>query len=197
MTGGARATLREGTADLHAVLDAAVPLGHPGLDRAAYAAHLARMWGYLAPLEARMAAVPGLAEALPDLDARWRAPWLAADLTALGLDPAALPRCPTLPALPDLPAALGCAYVLEGSTLGGRVLVDRIQRGLPEVHPHATRWLRGHGPRTGARWGAFLRALEGFEGAAMLPTARATFRGLTAWLLPDRGGATLPGEVPR
>ena len=64
---------------------------------------------------------------LPDWEQRRRGPSLIADLNELGLrpDPCASPE------LPDHPAQMGAAYVLEGSRLGAKVIGSRIPRGVP------------------------------------------------------------------
>lgn len=51
---------------------------------------------------------------------------------------------------------VGAAYVMEGSTLGGIVLADRVEGRLGM---RATRYLRLRGEQTGAHWKAFLAGL--------------------------------------
>ena len=66
------------------------------------------------------------------LEPRRRLHLLTADLAALGLSADArdaLPLCPLTPLADDM-EALGSMYVLEGSTLGGRVIQRNIHRCL-------------------------------------------------------------------
>lgn len=62
---------------------------------------------------------------------------------------------------------LGVLYVLEGSTLGGVFLRDRIARGLG-VSPEALHYYGIYGRDTKARWGKFCRRMEA---AVVTPTA--------------------------
>jgi heme oxygenase len=96
---------------------------------------------------------------MADLDytSRRRTPLLLSDLRDLGL---------SVPPLRDASAlmvasraeALGALYVLEGSTLGGRVIRKALAaRG----HDHAgLGFLDPYGDRTGERWKSFISVLE-------------------------------------
>ena len=106
-----------------------------------------------------------------------RLAWLDADLAALGLAP--LPPGPGL-RVHCAGAAAGALYVLEGSMLGARTLLDDVrtlgwsaQRGAAFLHGHA-------GDDAGARWRTFTRHLEQAdfgvdETDAMLAAAAAAF----------------------
>ena len=65
-----------------------------------------------------------------------------------------------LPALGSAAQALGCLYVIEGSTLGGRELARRLDHLLPRDSDAGRRFLFGHGARHGAMWREFCAALE-------------------------------------
>ena len=113
--------------------------------------------------------------------------WLASDMATLGATAtriAALPRCTALGPFPTGAARLGCAYVLEGSTLGGRIIHAHLARG--EIAVPALRFFEGHGADTARRWKAFTRALDARErpasdDAETLAAAEATFRVLGDW----------------
>jgi len=102
----------------------------------------------------------GLAPHLADIEgldfaARRRTPRLLADLAALG---AAVPDDIAPVACESRGAALGFFYVLEGSTLGGRVIRRRMEeRGEGMV---GLSFLDPYGERGGERWRAFLEVLE-------------------------------------
>lgn len=89
--------------------------------------------------------------------ARSRLGFVAEDLAVLGR-PAGLaaggrvPRC-----LPDggLPAAFGSLYVIEGSALGGQVIMPRLQRDLGLAPGRGTSYFHGYGERTGGMWREF------------------------------------------
>lgn len=118
--------------------------------------------------------------------------WLADDLATLGATPeeiAALPSCTALGPLRTVAARLGCAYVVEGSTLGGRVIHAHLSR--PEGLAGAfrtppLRFFAGHGAGTARRWKAFARALDARErppsdDAETIAAAQETFRVLGDW----------------
>ena len=112
---------------------------------------------------------------------------LSADLAALRLSPLAAP-CP-IPAdvVASAATALGAMYVLEGSTLGGRV-IERHCAGPLGVSPaHGGAFYHGYGARTGALWQAFGAVLESHDTdarqrAAMLHGARSCFGALHRFL---------------
>ncbi len=92
---------------------------------------------------------------LPDLDfdSRRRTPLL---------EPYAGAVAPVFPAPASIAEALGMFYVLEGSTLGGRMILRMLEaRG---VEDEALAFLDPYGPETGARWRDFLSVLMGYVG---------------------------------
>jgi heme oxygenase len=144
--------LRDITRTRHQALDAALGLDAERITRDRYVAFLR---GSLAA-----------ARALEPSVARWLAPAgpsraasLERDLTALGGAPP--PRVdPFEPA--SLPEAVGCAYVIEGSALGGAVLAGRVERALRAA---PTSYLRLHGSDPGHAWARWLRALDAHDAA--------------------------------
>ena len=153
---------------LHALLATATRPAHDALERsldlerdlspANYGLHLRCMHAFLRETEELLAGDERLAAAGLALDSRRKLPWLERDLDALGLEALEPPETPALPA--DLHRRIGWAYVLEGSTLGGRVLYRRIA---PHLHLSAKRgaaFLNGHGEHTGEMWKRFVAALD-------------------------------------
>ena len=134
-----------------------------GLTRDVYRDHLARLLAFYAPAESALAGVAGLAGVVPDLDARLvKADWLREDLAALGAE-APGPEAPASPApvAPfDVARALGALYVIEGSTLGGRLIARHLERTLG-VSAHAgARFYLSYGDERGERWTALKQALD-------------------------------------
>jgi heme oxygenase len=189
MSVSAMRALREATHEEHEAIERVVPLTQDHLRLPDYVAYLERALGFYAPLEARLspalAGVPAL-----DLAARQKTPLLERDLESLGVDAgrrAELPRCaPELPASPS--AALGVLYVLEGATLGGRIIARHLEKNLPELPASARRFLEPYGEDTGPRWKAFGAAVEAFAAGpdadldAMCAAARTTFTRYGEWL---------------
>ena len=104
-----------------------------------------------------------------DFEERKRMRWLAEDLAAFGA------RIATPPALTAAPKtlfeALGALYVLEGSTLGGRIVFDRVA-AMPGIScRRGARFFYGHGQRTGRLWRDFLDVLNWSVPAAQGPEA--------------------------
>lgn len=90
------------------------------------------------------------------LESRSRLGWLAQDLAFLDV---AQPRAsaPLLQCLPvsSVAAAFGSMYVIEGSALGGQVIVPRLQRDLGLAPERGASYFHGFGERTGGMWREF------------------------------------------
>lgn len=200
VTGGLLRLLRLETAEEHARLEAhelVRPLQSAGLDEPAYARFLRVFHGYYEALEGRLEpALRDFGSHLPN-GYRYvaRRPALAGDLEDLDV-PLSGGRSPH-PRLPEMngPAELlGVLYVVEGSTLGGRVLAPRITQQLALVPGRATRYL--HLYET-ADWPILRRWLEttqpGADFSAIGAAARDTFRTLREYL--DHDMARQSGPV--
>lgn len=159
------ALLRAGTDECHQRLERRLALLDEELSAARYAAVLVRFHAIWQGLE------PRLAELLDD-EAFWRPrrrlPWLDADLAGLGC---ATPALVGPPVLESLAAGLGALYVVEGSTLGGRVILRHLDRlGL-----RPATYFAGYGEATGRMWKGFLAKLQAVpESAAATAVAGAT-----------------------
>jgi heme oxygenase (biliverdin-IX-beta and delta-forming) len=93
---------------------------------------------------------------------RRRLHMLATDLAAIGVSNdalKALPRCPLI-TLRDGVEALGSLYVMEGSTLGGRVINQNLMRCLGANAPSVSTYFNGYGNDTGLMWRSFVARLE-------------------------------------
>lgn len=178
--------LRDATRDLHRQLDGALAIATKPPERPIYLRHVAALLGWFAPLEAALRGAvwpPGL-----EAEARLRkSDWMVADLVAGGFDSdavGALPRAARLPSIDSPARRLGVLYVMEGSTLGGQVLVRRLAAHL-EGWPLAT--LAGYGRATGRMWRIFVATIErvgrspGFTEAAAGGAVEA-FRTLLEWM---------------
>ena len=112
---------------------------------------------------------------------------LSADLAALQLAPLTAPCVVPAGVVTSAANALGAMYVLEGSTLGGRIIERQCAVPLGMSPAHGGAFYHGYGARTGALWQAFGVALElhdtnARERAAMLHGARTCFGALRAFL---------------
>jgi len=184
----------------HERAERTVRLLEPGLTLDGYREHLERLHGLWAPLEAELARL--LPVLPPELRAseRWKLPLLVKDLEALGHDAASLarlPRATRLPRLTGLPEALGCFYVLEGSTLGGQLILRHLQRHFAAVSAGGFAFFRAYGEEVGPMWRAFGEVVSGASAAAasedfdarVVRAAQDTFDAFEAWLRREREDA--------
>jgi heme oxygenase (biliverdin-IX-beta and delta-forming) len=150
-TPGVRQSLRAATADAHARLDACARRVNLA-DRESYGRFLQAQSGPVMALEAALRDF-GVARLLPDWPLRSRTAALHYDLEHLTLRPGS---CPAV-RLASVAPAFGTLYVLEGSRLGARVLLQQILAAAPDLRP-ATRFL-SHGSDQ-RLWTTFLQVLE-------------------------------------
>lgn len=162
------ASVREKTRRWHRQVEARLlPAALTGV--APYARMLESLLWLHEPWEHRLALLPPSRLGL-DLGSRRKAPLLRADLAELDVacPPPGLYRHP-----PRTATALGVLYVLEGSTLGGRVLRDEALRRLGTV---PTRFLDGYGVDTGRRWRETRAVLEAGPSPGSTPDGQDPWR---------------------
>ncbi len=107
--------------------------------------------------------------------------WLVADMAVLRCVPLAAAPAPVVECRA---AAWGVRYVLEGSALGGRMLLrEAAAIGLSAAH--GARYLAGEGADAGRHWADFLaeldRAADAQAASAIVMGARSGFRALLAF----------------
>lgn len=183
------AHLRSVTWPVHQQLEKRIDVKRRFASHTAYLRHLEKMWGFCAGLESRIDDEL-FADALPDYGQRRKLRLLSSDLAALGVAPLAigrLPRCESVPACPDTATAFGCAYVLEGATLGGRTLLPVVEARLGLSAGNGAAFLASYGTDVTAMWQSFGSALDRWcEDPARRDQAAtaavATFDSLGDWL---------------
>src|ERR1700761_2537757 len=115
------------------------------------------LYGFYAPIE-------GLVKEqlsdknIPDMEKRFRAEYLQWDIRDSGLPAPPQDTCDELPVINSIERALGALYVLEGSTLGGRIIAGMISRQL-ETNGSQT-YFNGYGAETGHMWQSFKEILD-------------------------------------
>jgi heme oxygenase (biliverdin-IX-beta and delta-forming) len=184
----AMAGLRAATWTSHQRLEKRLDIKARFANPNSYCAHLERMWGFCAPLESSLE--HSLRTALSDYESRRKLPLLKNDLLALGsrverID--SLACCPDIPDCEDVSSAFGCAYVLEGATLGGRMLLPMAADRLGVTAERGASFLASYGAQVDAMWCAFGAALETHcavpaRRARASEAAVATFDSLDRWL---------------
>ncbi len=91
--------------------------------------------------------------------------WLAVDLDYYGADLHANPnplRAWFMPEIEDVAGLIGMLYVVEGSTLGGQVLLRRLNQTLGITADKGGCFFAGHGEETQQRWGEFMAIASRF-----------------------------------
>lgn len=170
--------LRSATAPIHQAVErlpVMVRLTSPAVDPADYRRYLsamARVYGGLEPglFAAVAVGLPGKGVAL--LGLRPKYPALQADLAANGLAPPAAGALADELACADLSAALGGLYVLEGATLGGRIIVRQL-RGLLGDRLIGDTFLDFYGDEASAVWKGFGSALEDLSAEGLVVAGHA------------------------
>lgn len=156
-----RERLRSETAAWHETVEAAADIAHSVRTRGDYVDLLVRLHGLHGGLEDYLTSgsfYSGWHGIGIDIAAHRRAHLLAADLEELGGWGGA--RRISLAPSASFSRAVGCLYVVEGSTLGGRVVARMVRAAIGEV---PTRFLTGRGRPHAASWPAVCTALNRFD----------------------------------
>jgi heme oxygenase len=177
------AALRSATASRHAALDeASSMLRAEHVTTAQYVAFLRCMLAVVRPLEERVHAIAGFAELVPDVQLRRRAWRLIGDLQAAGAAEQPRTDAPNLPPIETTSQALGCGYVLEGSSLGGAVLARTLGPLLQLTVSDGMSYWGAYGDQVGPMWLRFVHVLESWargvsqtERDVVVESARDTF----------------------
>jgi len=184
---GILARLKFATRAEHDAIESALDLMTPSLSHAHYCWHLQRLYGFYRPMERILNPAAPWADWGIAINDREKSALLAHDLHILGMPaPATLPECADLPSVTSAAAAFGCLYVLEGATLGGRVISRHLERTLGLDAGCGAHFFNCYGAESGARWRSFRAALTAFSASApgeneTVAAAIDTFRALRVW----------------
>jgi len=112
-----------------------------------YKTLLSVMYGFVLPFEAQLVT---LTSEMFDLSGRLKSNLLVADLEDLGVNTAVIPLCQNLQKFEDQSQALGGWYVMEGATMGGQIVVSKLDNS----HTHNTpiRFYNSYGKKTVEKW---------------------------------------------
>jgi heme oxygenase (biliverdin-IX-beta and delta-forming) len=182
-------TLKAETRPHHERAEGVVRLMSPELDVPGYRRHLEALYGLHSPLEAAIDAALGGRFPEFRLAERWKAPLLREDLRVLGHDESSLERLPQLSrrSLPGVPEALGTLYVLEGSTLGGQIILRHLLKHFAGLPAGNFIFFRAYGESVGPMWKSFGEALlRACPEPELVPRvvrgAQDTFESFESWL---------------
>jgi len=188
------AILKQRTSALHQAVETtlgALLCDDISLDQ--FAALQKTFYGFYQPIEERLLSIRGWDDPEFELESRLKVPFLVRDLAALASNLEELPRlpcCTSLPRLESVSEALGCLYVLEGATLGGKIIARRLKDVLPRDALRGCSFFESYGEHVGQMWSAFLRVLarhcekHGDEDV-IVQSACETFMALDRWLADD------------
>jgi heme oxygenase len=152
--------LRETTREAHEELEKTMmPLINGAQDAEAYGKILRTFYSFYHPLETGIQQYL-YPDALPDYAERRRTSWILDDLKALDLDHTPPPSAFAAPVITSNAQAFGALYVMEGSTLGGKIICKTIANNLGRDEKDGFRFFYGYGPESGSRWKFFLAQLD-------------------------------------
>jgi heme oxygenase len=190
--------LNEETQVHHADADADLDryVFHPDATRADYRTYLARVYGFVVPLEQALVHTRGLDDII-DLHERSKSALLLYDLLALGMtlqDVQELPQCLTIPSFKGPAAALGWMYVLERPMLQAPVVRSHLEAKLGRGIAAATAYLSCYAGHAGVRWRELALAMDRVGSTPVLAdriasAANDAFRCLLRWKASDAAPA--------
>lgn len=170
---------------MHKLLDKSI-------SKAGYQQVLARLYGFMAPLEEAVdASLNGAREALRyDPLQPSRLEDLRKDLRYFQMDDEAmakLPRCPNVPALYTEAHAMGACYLMEGSRLGGLLLAKSLYDKFGFTPDQGITYFASGGEDVKQLWLRFARAITRFVDAGgdcltIINAAMVGFAQLNGWL---------------
>lgn len=155
--------LRQETSALHTALEAlpvSTSITNPSVTKEEYIHYLDLMHDVLK--DAERVVYPQMARFLPDTEQRLKAPALEKDLDFLGHSKTIYTRIFDAGPYTD-GFAMGILYVLEGSSLGGRVILKNIKKKLGFDETAGASYFAGYGEETGTYWKRFSEGLAAFE----------------------------------
>lgn len=181
--------LRQETAESHQRLEDN-PLSKailaPSVSVHDYQAYLAALFGVTIACEDQV--FPAISHIVTDLGERYKSRLIIDDLLATGFSEAEIDALPVYRfEFSSVAEALGIMYVLEGATLGGRILYKHIHEALGRTPENGASYFWGYGAQTGNLWKSFISSLTQFvdrngERNGVIGAAKKTFTIIDNWL---------------
>lgn len=147
-----------------------------------YVLILRMFYGFFHPLEEKIHAYIS-SEVLPDIAQRRTSSLIITDLDNLQLH-VPLTICKHLPEINSTATAFGALYVLEGSTLGGKMIAKMLAKSDgPAIPAEALHFFSGYQQFTGKMWTSFVEALnKQTDTDVIVHSANQTFYHLKHWM---------------
>ena len=131
----------------------------PDVNHKSFLLYIERFYGFMIPFERCVVNI--LPNTLKSTERK--SEWLLHDIKNAGAEPGMIELIDEHAFddfATDKAKAIGAAYVLEGSTLGGVVINKHLQEKLRAEIPFESRFFKGYGLETGSSWRAFLENLS-------------------------------------
>lgn len=147
-----------------------------------YAHLLSMFYGFFVPVQQSIISYITPDE-LPDIHLRRHAGYILSDLKNFGRHDVP-PMCTQLPSINNIASAFGALYVLEGSTLGGRMIGKMLRQNTAlHLHDNQLQFFNGYGEQTGPMWVRFLAALnQQTDAETLIASAQQTFTLFAHWI---------------
>ncbi|MBO9703880.1 MAG: biliverdin-producing heme oxygenase [Sporocytophaga sp.] len=147
---------------------------------------LIKFYGFFQPLENSINKFSDIHNYLPDLETRRKSMALKDDLNILGFTDE-ISLCTDLPEIKTSSQALGCLYVMEGSTLGGRIISRIIKETLLLDNESGASFFSGYGEETSKKWKLFCEVLTDYgttanDDGTIIDAANETFIKFKNWV---------------
>lgn len=181
--------LRQETAESHQKLEdnpLSKAILSPSVSLEDYQTYLTALFGLTIACEDQV--FPVISHVITDLPGRYKSRLIIDDLLATGLSETEIDALPVYRfEFSTVAEALGIMYVLEGSTLGGKILYRHIHEVLGLVPENGASYFWGYGAQTGNLWKSFISSLTQFvdeyeERDGVIDSAKKTFTIIDNWL---------------
>lgn len=106
---------------------------------------------------------PALSAFIPDVKERNKTFLIEDDFKTLGFTKTQIKRPFENTASISPAFAMGILYVVEGSSLGGRIILKNINNALGHTEDKGAAYFAGYGNNTGSKWKSFLNSLTAYE----------------------------------
>lgn len=178
--------LKRSTREVHAALEKQLIGRIKAIRRTEdYSELLVLMYGYYQPVEQQILRYLTV-ENVADISTRRKAHFILDDLYRLGQPTVHLPVSDRIPKIDDVASAFGAAYVLEGSTLGGKIIVDILARQTFGSVSQSLKFFHGYGDESMNKWVTFKGFLDQITDEQRqqraLDSAIETFQTFNSWI---------------
>lgn len=188
--------LRKETAEDHDQIeqnDYAKAIMNQTLTTADYQAYLEKFYGFILPIEQKIAQLDGVQELGIDMKHRAKSPLLEQDLAFISSSRQQVPICDEVPEIASTEQLLGYLYVIEGSTLGGQIITRKLREHLSLEPGAGLTYFNAYGQDTRTQWKELSEMMNtaveaGADRKVIVSTAKETFRLLNQWLTSTSDG---------